>query len=246
MKNYNQISKKIDLLVSKSKFYSNKKQALDSIVEQLYNLTFSSLLQKNCRQFSFVEVLKKPSRNFSYDVENEELLTSIINDVLNLYVESEPFTDILTILYADCLKYELGQHMTPEDLSDLLSELIDNTEQQLDENNTISFYDPACGTGALALGKLRYIYKKYGKETVERHDIFLCDIDEKMCIAAAVNLELNCLTHNINYNQITIYNSNSLLLDFNNIKEDDIFLVLIPNFLKHRKVRKLEKQKKVA
>ncbi|HHU95427.1 MAG TPA: N-6 DNA methylase [Alcaligenaceae bacterium] len=244
MTTYNEVNKKIDLLVSKSKFYSNKKQALDSIVGLLYNYCFTEETQTTFRNFPFIEVLKKPSNNFSYDEENSELLSDIIKNIIMIYKQSEPFTDVLTVLYGTTLKKDMGQHMTPSNLAFSLNKFIDNTEKDLKENNTISFYDPACGTGALALGKLRYVLKNYGKEAVERHDIFLCDIDEKMCIASAVNLELNCLMHNINYNQLMIYNTNSIHL-YPEKKESNelIFLLLIPNFLKHRK---LEKQKEAA
>ncbi|MFY3621223.1 N-6 DNA methylase [Achromobacter xylosoxidans] len=235
---YTTLQKNIKELVSKSKMITTERKAIGVMLCHAYNFALTTTVQYGSRQFPHCSKITEP---FVYEPKSDaeiELLVKCLTSFVSLYKNSEPFEDVLTNIYAEHLDFKLGQHMTPPDLSRLLFQIIDSSdgiESHLKTNNTFSIYDPTSGTGSLAMGALQGIYKKYGKEVLSRIDVFLCDIDFKMCIASLVNLELSSLSHQLDYNQLTVFNQNSLL-DF---EEKNKFVEIIPNFLKHRKVRKL-------
>jgi len=241
------INKNIDILVNHSKHITSKKQAIEVIVYYLYHLALTKDLQVSSRKFPFCEKITKIPEPKNVTPKEKEIVSLIVKDIVKLYVDSEPFTDILTELYGKVLNYSLGQHMTPPDLAELLPALMDTDnqiEERLKTQNTTSVFDPACGTGGLILGKCRYILKKYGKDTFSHIDFFANDIDQKMCIATVANLELNSLIHQIPYNQLTVYNENALITDYDNDTEP--FYLIIPNLMRHRKTRMLYEYEKQA
>lgn len=236
---YTSLNKEITKLAEYSKHLSSKHYVLEAIISHAYNFCFTEIAQYGARPFPYIPKLTKISYYEAKDEKEEELLVKCLVLLCKLYKNSEPFEDVLTNLYGPMLGTKLGQCMTPPDLSSVLFHLTDSNnelEKHLEKNNTFSIYDPTSGTGSLLLGSLREIYSKYGKETLEKIDLFACDLDMKMCIATAVNLELSSLSHRINYNQLTIYNENSLL----GPNRENIFLEILPNRLLHKKAFSLE------
>lgn len=234
------INKNIDILVNHSKHITSKKQAIEIAIDCLYQLALTRDLQFSFRKFPFCEKITKLSKQEKFPEKEEELIYSIVAEIYEIYENSEPFSDILTDLYGNVLNYSLGQHMTPPDIAEALPAFFDTENQigeKLNSQNTISVFDPACGTGGLLLGKCRFILKKYGKEALSRIDIFSNDIDQKMCISTVVNLELNSLIHKIPYNQLTVYNENALITDYDENTEP--FYLIIPDLMRHRKPRML-------
>jgi len=234
------INKNIDILVNHSKHITSKKQAIEVIVYYLYHLALTKDLQVSSRKFPFCEKITNIPEPKNITPKEKEIISLIVEDIVKLYVDSEPFSDILTDLYGNVLNYSLGQHMTPPDIAEALPTFFDTENQigeKLNSQNTISVFDPACGTGGLLLGKCRFILKKYGKEALSRIDIFANDIDQKMCISTVVNLELNSLIHKIPYNQLTVYNENALITDYDENTEP--FYLIIPDLMRHRKPRML-------
>lgn len=241
------INKNIDILVNHSKHITSKKQAIEIAIACLYLLAIDRDLQFSFRKFPFCEKITKLSKQEKFPEKEEELIYAIVAEIYEIYENSEPFSDILTDLYGEVLNYSLGQHMTPPDIAEVLPALMDTENQigeKLNSQNTICVFDPACGTGGLILGKCRYILKKYGKDAFSRIDFFANDIDQKMCIATVANLELNSLIHQIPYNQLTVYNENALITDFDNDTEP--FYLIIPNLMRHRKKRMLYEYEKQA
>jgi len=241
------INKNIDILVNNSKNITSKKQAIEIAITHLYHLALTRKVQFSFRTSPFCEKITKVDPPITTTQQEDKLLTEIVAGIFNIYLKSEPFTDVLTELYGNVLNYKLGQHMTPADIAEALPEFMDTDNQigeQLNSQNTISVFDPACGTGGLILGKCRYILKKYGEDTLSRIDLFVNDIDQKMCIATVANLELNSLIHQIPYNQLTVYNENALITGFD--KDTEPFYLVIPNLMRHRKTRMLYEYEKQA
>lgn len=241
------INKNIEILVNHSKHITSKKQAIEVVVHYLYCMALTKDLQVSSRKFPFCEKITKIPEPKNITPKEKEIISSIIEEIAKAYANSEPFSDILTELYGKVLNYSLGQHMTPPDIAEVLPALMDTENQigeKLNSQNTISVFDPACGTGGLILGKCRYILKKYGKDAFSRIDFFANDIDQKMCIATVANLELNSLIHQIPYNQLTVYNENALITDYDNDTEP--FYLIIPDLMRHRKTRMLYEYEKQA
>ncbi|KCZ76940.1 hypothetical protein H311_02059 [Anncaliia algerae PRA109] len=235
---YTTLQKNIKELANKSKFLTTERKVIGTMLCYAYNILLTDITQHGYRQFPYcTRSTKLELYKAKNDTENL-LLLKCLKSFFELYKNSDPFEDVLTNIYAEHLNFKLGQHMTPPDLSKILFSITDSTngiESHLKTNNTFSFYDPTSGTGSLAMGALQGIYKKYGEDVLARIDVFLCDLDIKMCIASVVNLELSSLSHKLNYNQLTVFNQSSLV-DF---EEKNKFVEIVPNYLTHRKVRKL-------
>ncbi|MFY2797909.1 N-6 DNA methylase [Achromobacter xylosoxidans] len=241
--NYTTLQKNIKELASKSKYLTDEKSVIEAVLGHAFNFALCLPVQNGARQFPYCTKNTKISYYNPKNDTEQELLVKCLTTFTELYKNSEPFEDVLTNIYAEHLNFKLGQHMTPPDLSKALFSIIDSTnsiESHLKTNNTYSFYDPTAGTGSLAMGALQGIYEKYGEEGLSRIDVFLCDLDLKMCIASVVNLELSSLSHQLNYNQLTVFNQSSLV----DLEEKNKFVELIPNYLKHRKVRELHDYEK--
>lgn len=236
---YSKFTKSVKALHNYSKHISTETQAIEIVLAHTYCFALNKTIQTGMRPFVASPAITKVGDLYTPKDDTEHsMIWESLKELTKLYKESRPFEDVLTNVYGGYLGFKHGQHMTPPDLASALFYIMDSDNhigKRLSENNTFSFHDPACGTGSLALAQLRGTLEKYGEEALERTDIFLCDIDKKMCLASTVALEMSSLQHGINYNQLTIYNQNSLL----ELKPENKFLEIIPNALKHKKVRKL-------
>lgn len=156
--------------------------------------------------------------------------------LISMYQVAEPFSDILSGLYGSLLSYEKGQHMTPQDIADVLFELHDVLSQYEDlpsKEQPLSIGDmTGCGLGSLLLGQLRGIYLKHGRAGIRNIDLFGIDIDTSMCMATIFQIEVASVMFNIPYNQMTIWNDNAIT-GYDD-RTENIVYVCAPNKLTHK------------
>ncbi|HAS6095592.1 TPA: N-6 DNA methylase [Vibrio vulnificus] len=146
------------------------------------------------------------SKYYAYTQAVSEITTSYLNEV-----KRKPFSDVLGELMAHINLLRNGkrdkhcQHFTPTRISDVVSQMMDTKPDQLEKTYLC---DIACGSGALALSKLKD-FKKKGQ--IKEVSIVLNDLDLFICKVATIQLEVNNLLH-INYPiSYVIYNHDALL-----------------------------------
>ncbi len=120
-----------------------------------------------------LEVIARTLQNAMFQVEKEkeiiaricakydpkenirDFFAEILADLV-IAMERHPFTDILGPIHMNLASNEaLGQFFTPQSLCDLMNELVMQPKQE-ETDNTHTFYEPACGMGAIALSHAKY------------------------------------------------------------------------------------------
>lgn len=125
-----------------------------------------------------LEVIARTLQNSVFQVEKEEeiiaricakydpkenirdFFAEILADLV-IAMERHPFTDILGPIHMNLASNEaLGQFFTPQSLCDLMNELVMQDQPKQEEtDNTNTFYEPACGMGAIALSHAKYAHR---------------------------------------------------------------------------------------
>lgn len=157
-------------------------------------------------QYLYVIAGVSESKYYDYTQAVSEITTSYLNEV-----KRKPFSDVLGELMAHINLLRNGkrdkhcQHFTPTRISDVVSQMMDTKPDQLEKTYLC---DIACGSGALALSKLKNFKKKGQTKEIS---IVLNDLDSFICKVATIQLECNNLLH-INYPiSYVIYNHDALL-----------------------------------
>ncbi|WP_159737173.1 N-6 DNA methylase [Vibrio atypicus] len=157
-------------------------------------------------QYLYIIAGVSESKYYAYTQAVSEITTSYLNEV-----KRKPFSDVLgeTMAHINVLKNgkrdKHCQHFTPTRISDVVSEMMDTKPDQLEKTYLC---DIACGSGALALSKLKDFKKKGQTKEVS---IVLNDLDLFICKVATIQLEYNNFLH-INYPiSYVIYNHCALL-----------------------------------
>lgn len=224
------LEQNISKILASSKYITSRKQAIDSIVHVAfcYVREFTRFQRPN---EVVTQYLKEHTQIHKNDV---TLVLTGAMELLKLYHDNDPFSDILHDVYANCLTYEKGQHMTPPDVADFIFELTkDNIKDGLFKDNPLRIGDiTGCGLGSLLLSQIRGIYRHYGSDGVKCLDITGVDIDLSMCIATIFQIEVASILFCIPHNQISIYNCNSIT-EYND--DGKIAYQCIPDFLRHKK-----------
>ena len=167
-------------------------------------------------------------------------------DAVMLYSEivgaSEPFTDVLTRIYEEILLDGRngdgkGQFLSSWDLS------LGGAEILLAESDIKSWDavkkigDDTCGSGSLPFGVLNRIYK-VDKSKLKYVYLFLNDVDELACKAAALQMLSGLAMHRLEINGMQLHNCNvitewtkpdTIMLGFKRpepVKDDGLFKML--------------------
>lgn len=154
--------------------------------------------------------------------------SSKLDEAYRIYAEivqeSEPFTDVLSLLHEEILLTGgrgdgLGQFFTPPDLARSLAMFLfnENTEYS---NGTIRLSEPCCGSGALALAPLNQMFKTAPERLRDVH-LILNDIDSLAVKSAILQVLMTCIYHNIELSRVDVYNAN-LITEY--MKGDTFFM----------------------
>ncbi|ELL0596589.1 N-6 DNA methylase [Vibrio vulnificus] len=157
-------------------------------------------------QYIYVIAGVSESKYYDYADSFNEITKSYLNEV-----RRKPFSDVLGELMAHINLLRNGkrdkhcQHFTPTRISDVVSQMMDTKPDQLEKTYLC---DIACGSGALALSKLKDFKKKGQTKEIS---VVLNDLDSFICKVATIQLECNNFLH-INYPiSYVIYNHDALL-----------------------------------
>jgi hypothetical protein len=157
-------------------------------------------------QYLYVIAGVSESKYYAYTQAVSEITTSYLNEV-----KRKPFSDVLGELMAHINVLKNGkrdkhcQHFTPTRICDVVSQMMDTKPDQFEKTYLC---DIACGSGALALSKLKDFKEQGQKKEIS---IVLNDLDSFICKVATIQLEVNNLFH-INYPiSYVIYNHDALL-----------------------------------
>ncbi|HDM8069026.1 N-6 DNA methylase [Vibrio harveyi] len=157
-------------------------------------------------QYLYVIAGVSESKYYDYAQAFNEITESYLNEV-----RRKPFSDVLGELMAHINLLKNGkrdkhcQHFTPSHISDAVSQMMETKPDQLEKTYVC---DIACGSGALALSKLKDFKKKGQTKEIS---IVLNDLDLFICKVATIQLECNNFLH-INYPiSYVIYNHDALL-----------------------------------
>ncbi|EOV0920933.1 N-6 DNA methylase [Vibrio parahaemolyticus] len=157
-------------------------------------------------QYLYVIAGVSESKYYAYTQAVSEITTAYLNEV-----KRKPFSDVLgeTMAHINLLKNgkrdKHCQHFTPNEVSYVVCGMLDTKPNQLEKTYVC---DIACGSGALALSKLKDFKKKGQKKEIS---IVLNDLDSFICKVATIQLEYNKLFF-INYpTSYVIYNHDALL-----------------------------------
>ncbi|HFZ2576818.1 TPA: N-6 DNA methylase [Pseudomonas aeruginosa] len=158
-----------------------------------------------------------------------DLVEKAVITYMNMVKESEPFTDILSMVHEEILLTgrrgeRLGQFLTPPDLANLLSELVmtDEDIRSMDKVKTLS--EPCCGSGSMILAPLARM-AKVDRSKVRYVQVMLNDIDTLMCKVATLQVVASSMMHAIKFNSLMVYNCN-LLTGWS--KENTLMVGLMP------------------
>lgn len=224
------LDNKISEIVKNSQYISDKKKAIDITVQVAFNMLAPTYEIR--RPFGFMKN-KFQETDLIHETDIASFLKSGM-ELIKLFQDAEPFSDVLHDVYATFLSFEKGQHMTPPDVADLMFELQkENFEGKLNQDNPFSIGDMSgCGLGSSLLGQLRGVYRSFGKEGVKSLDLTGVDIDYSMCMATIFQIEASSIIFDIPYNQLGVYHANALTTE--NHAEKLVYLA-IPNQFSHKK-----------
>lgn len=157
-------------------------------------------------QYLYVIAGVSESKYYDYADSFNEITKSYLNEV-----RRKPFSDVLGEVMAHINLLKNGkrdkhcQHFTPARICDVVSQMMDSKPDQLEKNYVC---DIACGSGALALAKLKDFKKKGQTKEIS---IVLNDLDSFICKVATIQLECHNFLH-INYPiSYVVYNHDALL-----------------------------------
>ena len=193
-----EFSKKVKLVCSKTNRMNLQPK---QVIEDVINHCCFILINKEFITDTFPRTLFQFSKDMIPNIKHykEEptahtIIKELCTDYIALMMHSEPFTDVLGMLYDEHLGQVLGQFLTPPDVADVLAAITYGLNPITDDFNLT---DPCgCGAGSLLLGSLRYIYNTHGKEGISKTHVMAVDLDVNMVRMATVQIVLNSILHN--------------------------------------------------
>lgn len=213
------------------KFITNKRQAIDAVMQLAYRTVFTYEFQRQTRHFPHCYAAAPIAMPPFKGKEQEDIAGQCLNELLSLYVDAEPFEDMLIHVYGELLSFELGQHMTPPDVAKACAMLMLSMRGKayFDSEKEISISDPACGTGALLLAQLAQIHSHFGDENLAKVIVHANDIDQSMCMATSLQLELHSIIKSLPYRRLIVHQSHALAECFTEHDKDKRFIDVEPN-----------------
>ncbi|ECK6188122.1 N-6 DNA methylase [Salmonella enterica] len=177
--------------------------------------------------------------NFYNQFDNEIIDTA---NLISLEIQKQPLTDVFNNIFEECYltgkKGEwLGQYLTPNDVSELLTELA-NLEKEIN----YSIGDICAGTGSLIFPLLRKVYKMEGYEGIQKIEILYNDIDPLMAQLFTAQILTNMIYHNLDFKSLHIHIGNAIT----EFSKNTIFLRVKQNQLVAQRVLEIDKEKKAA
>ncbi|HIE2280372.1 TPA: N-6 DNA methylase [Pseudomonas aeruginosa] len=236
MNRYKKLKEAI-LNISDSKRQSISKAERESysvFIEMSLACAVMSILQKykskgySDKELQNILVLGKPliteNYNFRLNAERLEFIDEAFRIYAEIVKESEPFTDVLSMLHEEILLTGgrgegLGQFFTPPDLARSVAQLIFNETTEY-SSGIISIGEPCCGSGALALSPLNQMYKTAPERLRDVH-LVLNDIDSLAVKSAILQVLMTCIYHDIELCRLDVYNAN-LITEY--LKGDTFFM----------------------
>lgn len=89
-----------------------------------------------------------------YDREQLELFSQALGRLIT-QMEEKPFTDLLGVDYTELAsrssQKQRGEFYTPPAVSKMMAQITIDAEQVIEAGNPITIYEPACGSGGIAL-----------------------------------------------------------------------------------------------
>lgn len=172
--------------------------------------------------------------NDSWKIPDVDSKTSIaieraVTHYLHMVRQSEPFTDLLSMLHEEILLSRrrgerLGQFLTPNDLAIALTGLMMDDDSIRSIRNVTSIAEPTCGVGSLILAPLARI-AEVDPNKISLMDVMVNDIDTLMCKATAVQLLASSMMHELPFYRLKVFNCD-LILDWS--KAETLMLGIIP------------------
>lgn len=225
MNKYKKLKEAI-LSISDSKRQSISKAERESysvFIEMSLACAVMSILQKyknkgySDKELQKILILGKPliteNYNFRLNAERLEFIDEAFRIYAEIVKESEPFTDVLSILHEEILLTGgrgegLGQFFTPPDLARSLALMLFNETTEY-PSGIISIGEPCCGAGSLALSPLQTLYKAHPERLRDVH-LFLNDLDTLAVKSAVLQVLMTCLYHDVELGKLEVFNANIL------------------------------------
>ena len=165
-------------------------------------------------------------------------------NLISLEIQKQPLTDVFNNIFEECYltgkKGEwLGQYLTPNDVSELLTELANLNKEK--ENN-YSIGDICAGTGSLIFPLLRKIHKMEGYEGIQKIEILYNDIDPLMAQLFTAQILTNMIYHNLDFKSLHVHIGNAIT----EFSKNTLFLRVKQNPLVAQRVLEIDKEKKAA
>ncbi|EBU9107201.1 hypothetical protein DMM02_24020 [Salmonella enterica subsp. enterica serovar Virchow] len=163
-------------------------------------------------------------------------------NLISLEIQKQPLTDVFNNIFEECYltgkKGEwLGQYLTPNDISELLTELA-NLKKEMNYN----IGDICAGTGSLIFPLLRKVYKMEGYEGIQKIEILYNDIDPLMAQLFTAQILTNMIYHNLDFKSLHIHIGNAIT----EFSKNTLFLRVKQNPLVAQRVLEIDKEKKAA
>lgn len=174
--------------------------------------------------------------NDSWQIPDVDSKTSIaieraVTHYLHMVRQSEPFTDLLSMLHEEILLTRrrgerLGQFLTPNDLAMALTGLMMDDDSIRSIRSVKSISEPTCGVGSLILAPLARI-AAVDPSKISLMDVMVNDVDTLMCKATAVQLLASSMMHQLPFYKLKVFNCD-LIFDWS--KPDKLMLGIIPPY----------------
>ncbi|WP_423197992.1 hypothetical protein DFLDMN_001630 [Cupriavidus sp. H19C3] len=186
------------------------------VMEDIINYCCLLLIDKDFINQAFPRTLYQFSSSFgsmSFKHYQDEpkahaIVCELVKDFITAIKESEPFTDVLGMLYDEHLGKVLGQFLTPPKVAYTLAAMNLHGDDFSEER---SIADPTgCGAGSLLLGALRYINETKGKEAIGKVQMLAVDLDINMVRMTAVQIIMHSILHQIPLASLNVSHGNAI------------------------------------
>lgn len=127
---------------------------------------FHSRKAKNDDKDQIQDVIKFSGIRKHIDkLSTNDILYSVIEEFANIPLEPEMVSNIkmgyifeeLVRRFSEANNSEAGEHYTPREVIDLMTQMLDIDERKLKDGELVTIYDPACGTGGMLTALKEFI-----------------------------------------------------------------------------------------
>lgn len=204
------LSKQLTELANSSNAIRTQKRAIEIVVQTMFNNLANPTLYSLAYPLGYIRL----NREFlvahqDLTTEQRKLVSKIAGTWTSQVAESEPFTDIFSMLYDEHLGQELGQFFSPWDVSLLLGALDVALPKDLTKPYTVEEF--CVGGGSLIMGKLHALYECYGPQGMSMLDIRISDIDPFLVQLASTQIVLSSIVHKIPLLKLNAVCENTLI-----------------------------------